>query len=184
MYCTHCKTETHNTASCYKLKKMAGKSCDKEPYSKRTFRKEVNAIACRAGKKGGMKLVEKAIKGKQGKLAKKHEKVARAKKVADTDSESSDESMHNMESRIPCKKTKSVKNVCLNSKGKVVDIEDSDLEDDCKKPKKVAELIESDSESSKDEEGKLPKEEKAFLKSIGVINDKEEYILSSDSDSD
>jgi hypothetical protein len=45
MYCTHCKTETHNTASCYKLKKIArdkveaGKSCDKEPYSKRTFRK-------------------------------------------------------------------------------------------------------------------------------------------------
>jgi hypothetical protein len=37
---------------------------------------------------------------------------------------------------------------------------------------------------SKDEEGKLPKEEKAFLKPIGVINDKEEYILSSDSDSD
>jgi hypothetical protein len=37
---------------------------------------------------------------------KKHEKVACAKKVADTDSESSDESMHNMESRIPRKKTK------------------------------------------------------------------------------
>jgi hypothetical protein len=80
----------------------------------------------------------------------------------------------------------------LNSKGEVVDIEDSDSEDDRKMPakisrkktKKVAELIELDSKSSKDEEGKLPKEEKAFLKSIGVIKDKEEYILSSDSDSD
>jgi hypothetical protein len=68
---------------------------------------------------------------------KKHEKVARAKKVADTDSESSDESMHNMESRIPCKKTKSVKNVCLKSKGDVVDIEDSDSEDDPKMPAKI-----------------------------------------------
>jgi hypothetical protein len=44
--------------------------------------------------------------------------------------------------------------------------------------------MELESDSSEDEEGKLPKEEKAFLKSIGVINDKEEYILSSDSDSD
>jgi hypothetical protein len=48
--------ETHNTASCYKLKNIArdkaeaGKSRDKEPYSKRTFREEVNAIARRAGK--------------------------------------------------------------------------------------------------------------------------------------
>jgi hypothetical protein len=166
--------------SCYKLKKIArdkaeaGKSHDKEPYLKRTFRKEVNAIVRRAGKHGGTKLVERAIKckqGKQTKLVKKHEKVARAKKAADTDSESSDESMHNMESRI---------------------IKDSNLEDDRKmpakisrkKPKKVGELIESDSESSKDEEGKLSKEEIAFLKSIGVISDKEEYILSSDSDSD
>jgi hypothetical protein len=139
--------------------------------------------------------VEKAIKReqvKQAKHAKKHEKVARAKKVADTDSDSSDESMHNMESRIPRKKKVSIKNVRFDSKGKVVDIEDSDSEDDrkmpakisCKKPKKVADPIDSDSDSSDDEELKVHKEEKAFLKSIGVINDKEEIILSSDSESD
>jgi hypothetical protein len=58
--------------------------------------------------------------------------VVRDKTVADTDSELSDESMHNMESRISRNKTKSVKNVRLNSKGEVVDIEDSDLEDDRK----------------------------------------------------
>jgi hypothetical protein len=185
MYCRHCKTNTHNTASCYKLKKIArdkeiaGQARDKSPYSKRTFHKEVNAIARQAGKHGDIKTVEKAIKreqGKQAKLVKKHEKLTRGKKVAETDSDSSDGSMHNMESRIPCKKTKSIKNVCLNSKGKVVDIEDSDFKDDCKmpakisrkKPKKVADPIESDSESSKDEEVKAHKEEKAFLKSIGV----------------
>jgi hypothetical protein len=147
MYCTHCRTDTHNTASCYKLKKIArdkaeaGKSRDKEPYSKRTFRKEVNAIACRAGKHGGIKLVEKVIKreqGKQAKIAKKHKKVARAKKVADTDSDTSEESMHNLESRIPCKKSKSIKYVRLNSKGKGVDIENSDLEDDRKMPAKIS----------------------------------------------
>jgi hypothetical protein len=77
MYCTHCKTDTHNTASCYKtdthnmascykLKTIArdtaeaGKARDKGPYSKRTFRKEVNAIAPRAGKHGDIKIVEKA----------------------------------------------------------------------------------------------------------------------------
>jgi hypothetical protein len=198
MFCTHCKTDTHNTASCYKLKKIArvGKSHDKEPYSKRTFRKkEVNAIARRAGKHGDIKLVEKAIKreqGKQAKHVKKHEKVARVKKVAESDSESSDESMHNLESRIPRKKTKSIKNVCLNSKRKVVDIEDSDLEDDRKmpakishkKPKKVAEPMDTDSDSSEDEDLKVHKEEKSFLQSIGVINDKEEILLRSDSESD
>jgi hypothetical protein len=53
-YCTHCKTSTHNTARCYKLKKIArdkeeaGKAHDKSPYSKQTFRKEVNAMARRA----------------------------------------------------------------------------------------------------------------------------------------
>jgi hypothetical protein len=79
MFCTHCKTDTHNTASCYKLKKIArdkeeaGKACDKMPYSKRPFRKEVNAIAHRVGKHGDIKLVEKAIKCEQGKQA-KHEK--------------------------------------------------------------------------------------------------------------
>jgi hypothetical protein len=165
------------------------------PYSKRTFRKEVNAIARWAGKHGNNKLVEKAIKRKQGKQAKhekKHKKVAGAKKVVASDSNLLDESMHNLESRIPCEKKVSLKNVCLNSKGKVVDIKNSDLEDDRKMPakisqkktKKVADSIDLDSDSSKDEELKVHKEEKAFLKSIGVINDKEEYILSSDSESD
>jgi hypothetical protein len=162
----------------------------------RTGHEEITAIARRGGKHGGIKLVEKAIKreqGKQAKLPKKHEKVARAKKVADTDSDSSEESMDNLESRIPRKKTTSIKNVRLNTKGEVVDIEDSeDSEDDRKKPakisskktKKVADSIDLDSESSKDEIHTVNKEEKVFLKSIGVINDKEEYILSSDSESD
>jgi hypothetical protein len=206
-YCKECgKNSTHETDRCYILKRLArekeaksngnGKAYAK-PYSKRTFRKEVNLIARRAGKNDGLKIVESALKREQGKLqkqagrtsSKKNAKTA-AKKSSDDDT-SSDESMNNMESRIPRKKIKSVKNVRLNSKGKVVDIEDSDSEDDRKmpaqikrkKPKTVVEYMDYDSESSKTEEGKLPKEEKAFLKSIGVINDKEEYILSSDSDS-
>jgi hypothetical protein len=81
----------------------------KATYSKRTFRKEVNAIARRAGKNGDIKLVEKAIKrkqGKHGKKEKKHAKVARAKKAESSDSDSSDESINVMEpgQRIPHKK--------------------------------------------------------------------------------
>jgi hypothetical protein len=59
---------------CWKLKKIAREkelSEKKSPYSKRTFRKEVNAIARRAGKNGNIKLIEKAIKGEQGKHRKK-----------------------------------------------------------------------------------------------------------------
>jgi hypothetical protein len=71
----------------------------------------------------------------------------------------------------------------------VVDIENSDSEDDrkmpakisCKKPKKVADPMNTDSDSSEDEDLKAQKEEKVFLKSI----DKEEIIIDdSDSESD
>jgi hypothetical protein len=73
MYCTHCKTDTHNTERCWKLKKVdrEKESEEKAPYLKRTFRKEVNAIACRAGKNVDIKIIKKAIKREQGKHQKK-----------------------------------------------------------------------------------------------------------------
>jgi hypothetical protein len=49
----------------------------KTPYSKRTFRKEVNAIARKTGKNGDIKIVKKAIKCKQGKHGKKEKKHAK-----------------------------------------------------------------------------------------------------------
>jgi hypothetical protein len=112
MYCTHCKTDTHVTERCWKLKKIAREkelSEKKSPYLKRTFCKEVNAIALRAGKNGVIKVVEKGIKRKQGKhrkKEKKHAKVARVKKAESSNSDSSDESINVMEpgQRIPCKK--------------------------------------------------------------------------------
>jgi hypothetical protein len=79
--------DTHNTERCWKLKEIAREkelSEKKAPYPKRTFCKEVNAFACRAGKNGDIKIVEKAIKreqGKHGKKEKKQAKVAHAKKV-------------------------------------------------------------------------------------------------------
>jgi hypothetical protein len=111
-YCSHCKTDTHITECCWKLKKIAREkelSEKKAPYSKRTLREEVNAIARKAGKNGDIKIVEKAIKHEQGKhrkKEKKHAKVACAKKVESSNSDSSDESINVMEpgQRIPCKK--------------------------------------------------------------------------------
>jgi hypothetical protein len=82
------------------LKKIARKkelSEKKAPYLKWIFCKEVNPIARRAGKNSNIKIVEKAIKrkqGKHGKKEKKHVKVARAKKAESSDSDSSsDESI-------------------------------------------------------------------------------------------
>jgi hypothetical protein len=205
-YCTLCgHQDTHKTERCWKLKKIArdkesgDKAHAKTPYSKRTFRKEVNAMARRAGKHGDIKIVEKAIKREQiksvkaNKPNKKKAKAAAAKKAESSDSESSsDGSMHNMEARIPRKKrvVKKRKNVRFNSQGKVVAIEDSDSEDERKmpaqisrkKPKLVADPMDTDSdETDEDEDCFVSKEEKAFLKSI---DKKEITINDSDSDSD
>jgi hypothetical protein len=142
MYCTHCKTDTHNTECCWKLKKIAREkelSEKKSPYSKQTFCKEVNAIARRAGKNGDIKLVKKAIKreqGKHGKKEKKHTKVARAKKAESSDSDSSDESINVM--RMPNKKRYAQRTILFDARGNHVDIKDSDSDDDHKMPAKIS----------------------------------------------
>jgi hypothetical protein len=107
-YCTHCKTNTQNMDMCWKLKKIAREnelSDKKAPYSKQTFRKEVNAIAHKAIKNGDIKLVKKAIKRKQGKhkKEKKNSNVACAKKAESSNSDASNGSMHVLEpgQRIP-----------------------------------------------------------------------------------
>jgi hypothetical protein len=180
-YCTKCGVnKTHDTARCYILKREArekeaghkGKAHAK-PYSARTFRKEVNALARRAGKNDGLKIVESALKREKGKKAslssKKQAKRAVARKhTSDVDDTSDDESMHNMEQRIPRKKTYKVKTVRINSKAEVVDTEDSD--DDRKMPakanRKKPPKVVIDSSSDEDEDNKPTKEELAFLKSI------------------
>jgi hypothetical protein len=151
--------------------------------------KEVNAIAHRAGKNGDIKIVKKAIKCKQGKHGKKEKKHACAKKVESSNADSSDESINVMEpgQRIPRKKRYAQHTIRFDSKGNQVDIKDSDSDDDRKmpakishkKPKKVADPMDTESseETDEDEDYKASKEEKAFLKSI----DKKE---NSETDSD
>jgi hypothetical protein len=112
------------------------------------------------------------------KKEKKHAKVACAKKAESSDSDSSDESIHVMEpgQRISCKKRYAQRTIRFDSKGNQVNIKDSDSDDDRKmpakishkKPKKVADLMDTESseETDEDEDYKASKEEKAFLKSI------------------
>jgi hypothetical protein len=156
-YCKKCGTNsTHDSEHCYFLKRLAREANNNDngkahakPYSKRTFRKEVNSMACRAGKHNGLKIVESALKREQGKLEKqagrasnkKHAKKAAAKKSSNDDS-SSDESMHNMEARIPWKKQYSKKyasrTLRFNSNGKVL-AEESEPDNNRKMPAKLSE---------------------------------------------
>jgi hypothetical protein len=199
-YCKKCGTNSiHNSEHCYFLKRLAreannngkGKAHAK-PYSKRTFCKEVNLMASRAGKQVGLKIVESPLKCEQGKLekqagrasSKKHAKKAAAKKSSNNDS-SSDESMHNMEARIPWKKQNSKKyasrTIRFNSNGKVV-AEESESDNNRKMPAKMSKkkatkksnkkpvsadpMDTSSDKSDKKKKNSANKEEKAFLKSI------------------
>jgi hypothetical protein len=114
-------------------------------YSWRTFCKKVNLIARCAGKHNGLKIVESAFKREQGKLEKQAGQASGAKKSAakmSTDNDTLlDESMHNMESRIPWKKQYSKKyasrTIWFNAKGKVA-AEESNSNNNRKMPAKMS----------------------------------------------
>jgi hypothetical protein len=177
-YCTECgKNPSHNTDRCYILKNLARKAEQAKgngngkpkPYSKRTFRKEVNAIARRAGKNDGLVLMAAALKREQKKSEKASKKPAKAAKKAEpSDSESSsDESMNNIETRIPRKKAFTVKSK-LKKQAPLTKAADKksifeDLLDAMSEDEDMIEVVEPTAE------------EKAFLKSI----DKEEKKLAS-----
>ena len=76
-------TTSNKTDHCYILKNLArkeGAQKDK-PFSKRTFRKEINAIACRAGKHAGLDVFAFALKREQGKQARKQAKAVKSKRL-------------------------------------------------------------------------------------------------------
>jgi hypothetical protein len=78
MWCTRCKKDTHTTDKCFVLKREAKEKAQAnpgnghgkaqaQPYSRRTFRKEVNSMARRAGKHNGLDVMSKALKREQKK---------------------------------------------------------------------------------------------------------------------
>jgi hypothetical protein len=122
--CKKCGTNPmHETEQCFILKRLAREANNNgnskahaKPCSNHAFRTKVNSIVCRAEKHNGLKIVESALKREQGKLekqagqasSKKDAKKAAAKRSSNDDT-SPNESMHNMESRIPWKKQYSKK---------------------------------------------------------------------------
>jgi hypothetical protein len=192
LFCKRCgENFTHVTKDCYILKREARERENPgekaKPFTKRTFRKEVNAMARRAGRHDGLKFVESALKREKGKLAKrdskKHAKKSVAKKPEPEDMDtSSDESMHHMEERIPRKKLYRNKTVRFNNKGEVVAVDSSasESEDDRKMPAKIAKKkarkvvvdpfessdMSDEEEASTNKPNKPSKEERAFLKAV------------------
>jgi hypothetical protein len=104
-YCSRCgRNRTHGSASCYFLKdktqrfekknlnrheEMASKN--NPPFSRRTFRKEVNSLARKAGKKKALNLYASALKREQAKESKA--KKAKKKEVSSDDSSESGDSI-------------------------------------------------------------------------------------------
>jgi hypothetical protein len=117
----------HSTVKCFKL--LARAACKtnagsqnktgngnttsnanaNKPFSKWTFRKEVNALVRKAGRKDMLEICATALKRKQARVSKTAKKTSK-KKSSKQESESeesseSDKSMHNLEERIPRKRT-------------------------------------------------------------------------------
>jgi hypothetical protein len=213
-FCKTCGPNgSHNTNRCFKRSNSnsvasngSGKAQAK-PYSKRTFRKEVNAMARRAGKHDGLKIVESALKREQGKLAKaaktasKKAKAAAAKKPeSDSDSSSDDDSVHNMEAPIPRKNRKEIKTLSSSSKTiRFCPDASSDSDGDKKMPAKVSkkskkapqkksifdDLMDMESEDENMAEGnKATAEERAFLKSVNREEKKAKNSKNSSDESD
>jgi hypothetical protein len=92
-----------------KTQRFNGKTSDnnkeagqkERPFSRRTFRKEVNTLARKASKKGALGVYASALKRQQDKESKS--KVAKKRAIEKDDSSSSDDSMsvNNMEKQVP-----------------------------------------------------------------------------------
>ena len=99
LYCSKCgRNGTHTTDKCWFLKKERDardtpKREEKKPFSKRTFRKEANAIVRKAANKGSLNFLAKSLERQQGRDKKKVAKKVEKPACSDTDSDS-DESIH------------------------------------------------------------------------------------------
>jgi hypothetical protein len=117
-FCKNCgRNRTHGTAQCYHNKDKTQRFEKKDgergndntgkpnrPFSRRTFRKEVNTLARKAGKKKVLDVYAAALKREQAKVAKS--KKSNKKNYASDDSSSSSDSIksiNNLERAIPRK---------------------------------------------------------------------------------
>jgi hypothetical protein len=132
-WCKLCKkNSTHNTNKCRILNKERAasqyqKKEEKRPFTKRTFKKEANAIARKAAKKGSLKILAKSLERQQSRLKKQASQKKKSKndKDVDTDTDSdsgsdSDESL-NVVDPVPRKTDKKTRS---KSEGSMRSIDD------------------------------------------------------------
>jgi hypothetical protein len=75
------------------------------PFSRCTFRKEVNTLACKASKKNALGLYASALKRQQDKESKANQAKRRAIESEDSSASEDSMSVHNLEKPIPRKKS-------------------------------------------------------------------------------
>jgi hypothetical protein len=162
-YCTeHGSNPTHNTDSCYTLKNKSKKTDDSGSMTKKSFRREINLLSLKRPKKKviemfALVLGEERKKAAKKQKAKKSKKKAREQAAATTSSSESDsdESMH------------------------AIDTFKSRLRQQRAKKRKV----QFDSMSDTTHESNESPEEKNYketIQSLGVTQDKEDSLESSE----
>ena len=116
-FCKNCgPNRTHVTSKCWYLKNKLQRASAKEfdnnqdikkqdrPFSRRTFKKEVNSLARKAGKKKALGLYAAALKRQQTKESDKNKKNKKNNESDDSSESSGSVSIHNLEKPIPRKK--------------------------------------------------------------------------------
>ena len=148
-FCKTCgRNRTHGTATCYynkdKTQRFEKKDGERgndnngkpnRPFSRRTFRKEINVLARKAGKKKVLDVYAAALKREQVKVA-KSKKTNKKNRASDDSSASSDstKSVNNLERAIPRKQAykkahfKDVDNKNKYKKDKYVPLSDDEEE--------------------------------------------------------
>jgi hypothetical protein len=94
------------------------------PFSRRTFRKEVNTLARKASKKNALGLYASALKRQQDKESKAKKSKRRAIESEDSSLSEDAMSVHNLEKPIPCKQNIRSPVAKANPRSKLVKKED------------------------------------------------------------
>jgi hypothetical protein len=132
-FCENCgRNRTHDTAKCFFLKNKTQRfenknltsndnaSKKEHPFSRRTFRKEVNTLARKASKKNALGLYASALKRQQDKESKAKQAKRRANESEDSSASEASMSVHNLEKPIPRKKNIRAAVAKTNPKNKLV----------------------------------------------------------------
>jgi hypothetical protein len=132
-YCENCgRNHTHDTSKFFFLKNKTQQFENKnltsnndaskkdQPFSRRTFCKEVNTLACKASKKNAFGLYASALKRQQDKESKAKQAKRRAIESEDSSASKDSMSVHNLEKPIPRKKNIRAAVAKTNPKNKLV----------------------------------------------------------------